>query len=131
MISSESYANKSTASEASSFDPRPRSHRSSREDPSEELRERMASMHMMSGGLGNRDDDFVRPSRREAHELRGSYGEPGRFRHSGRYAGYGEGGYGRRGHRGGSSSEDPREERSYDRRMASRLGGGGGSYGRW
>jgi hypothetical protein len=91
----------------------------------------MASMHMMSGGLGDRDDDFVRPSRREARESRGSYGEPGRFRRSGRYAGYGEGGYGRRGRRGGYGSEDMRVERSYDRRMASRFGGGGGSYGRW
>jgi hypothetical protein len=131
MSSSESYANKSIASEADSPAPWHHSHRSSREDPSEELRERMASMHMMSGGLGDRDDDFVRPARREACESRGSYGEPRRSRHSGRYAGYGEGGYGRRGHRGGYSSEDPCEERSYDRRMASRLGGGGGSYGRW
>jgi hypothetical protein len=28
----------------------------------------MASMHMMSGGLGDRDDDFIRPSRREARD---------------------------------------------------------------
>lgn len=87
-------------------------------------------MRMMSGGLGDRDDDFIRPSRRDALESRGSYGEPRCSRRSGRYGEYREEGYGRRGRRGGYGSEDPREERSYGRRMASTFGGGGG-YGRW
>lgn len=129
MISSESFADEFTASEAGSPAARRRLHRDSREDPSEELRERMASMHMMSGGLGDRDDDFVRPSRREARESRGSYGEPRRSRRSGRYDGYGEEGYGRRGRRGGYGSEEQREQRLYGRRMASMYGGGG--YRRW
>jgi hypothetical protein len=128
VISNENFANRFLASEAGSPDPRRHSHRNSRDDPSEELRERMASMQMMSGGLGDRDENFVRPSRREARESRGSYGEPHRSRHSGRYAGYGEGGYGRR---GGYGSEDPRQERSSLRRTASMFGGGGGGYGRW
>jgi hypothetical protein len=38
----------------------------------------MASMHMMSGGLGDRDDDFICSSTRE-------YNETGRSRRSDRY----------------------------------------------
>jgi hypothetical protein len=119
MVSSESFADDSTASEAGSPAPRRRSHRNSREDPSEELRERMASIHLMSGGLGDRDDDFVRPSRREARNSCDDYDE------------YEDEGYRRRGRRGGYGEEEaPREERSYRRRMASMFGGGGGGYGR-
>lgn len=58
------FADESMASETD--EPRAKLRRiRSKDGASEEIRERMERMKMKSGGLGDRDDDFVRPLRRE------------------------------------------------------------------
>lgn len=78
----------------------------------------MARMHMMSDGLGPRDDDFIRNSRRGGRDDRG------------------------RSHRGSRDDEEsegeedfvydrrgPRRGRSYRDRRGQMFGGGSGGYG--
>lgn len=103
--------------------------RRDREDPVEEMRERMARMNMMSGGLGPRDDDFIRDSRRgdrRGRSRRGRrYEDDESESESGEDFVYDR--YGPRGRRG--RSEVPRGGRSYRDRMAQMFGGGGSRYG--
>lgn len=92
----------------------------------------MARMHMMSGGLGPRDDDFIRDSRRSGRDNRG------RSRRGRRYEEESDGEddfvYDRRGPRGARGrSEAPGGGRSYRNRMGQMFGGGGsgGGYRRY